>query len=63
MWREYIQSLGVKADFATPASEQRIARAAGVLGVGFPEDLVALLRETNGWKANLALVSSGRSNA
>jgi hypothetical protein len=48
MWREYIQSLGVKVDFAEPASEQQIAQVAGELEVRFPEDLAALLRETNG---------------
>jgi hypothetical protein len=48
VWREYIQSLGVEAEFATPATEQQIEQAARELGVRFPDDLVALLRETNG---------------
>jgi cell wall assembly regulator SMI1 len=48
MWREFIQSLGVAAEFTEPATDEAIAQAEQKLGVGLPDDLAALLRESNG---------------
>jgi hypothetical protein len=48
MWREFIESIGVPVEFAPPASNDAILRAANRLGVALPDDLIGLLRETNG---------------
>jgi len=48
MWRELIKSINPEATCRAPATAEMIAAAEQNLGVAFPEELVSLLRETNG---------------
>jgi hypothetical protein len=48
VWRELILEEWPEATLFEPASDEAIARAEAALGVSFPEELVSLLRETNG---------------
>jgi hypothetical protein len=48
MWRETIQKLTKDATFHPCVNADVIQRAEAALGVAFPEELVAVLSETNG---------------
>ena len=48
MWRQFIQSLGVPAEISEPATDEAVTEAVEALGLALPDDLAALLRETNG---------------
>jgi hypothetical protein len=48
MWVEMIRALEPRAEFAAPATEEAIRSCEVALGVALDDDLVALLRETNG---------------
>lgn len=48
MWREIIQAACADWAFASPASDASLAEIEAALGVALPEELSALLRETDG---------------
>lgn len=48
MWRELIKSLTDECEFKSPVDSESLQRAERSLGVALPEDLTALLRESNG---------------
>lgn len=48
MWREFISELAEDAIFSPSASTSAIVEAERALSLSFPEDLRALLRESNG---------------
>lgn len=48
MWKELIQGFSDEATFEAPATEQQIIAVEDALKIGLPDDLKALLLETNG---------------
>ncbi|HEU5383542.1 MAG TPA: SMI1/KNR4 family protein [Ktedonobacteraceae bacterium] len=48
MWRELVEALDPTAQYATGASEIQFVALRNVLGIALPEDLRALLSESNG---------------
>ncbi|MCC9602254.1 SMI1/KNR4 family protein [Stieleria sp. JC731] len=48
MWKELIANLTDEAEFASPATPDSISSVETLLGVRLPEDLSALLAESNG---------------
>jgi hypothetical protein len=48
MWRERIQSLKAKAEFAEPASAALIADVENALSLRLPAELAAILKESDG---------------
>src|SRR5690349_14493168 len=48
MWREFISGISPHCEFREPASQEEIEAVGESLGAALPDDLVALLRETNG---------------
>ena len=48
MWIKSLQDISVDCQFTSPASEEELAAVEQALKVRLPEDLAALLRETNG---------------
>jgi len=48
MWRELITTICPEATYADPAPSTELRRAGEVLNCTLPDDLISLLRETNG---------------
>jgi cell wall assembly regulator SMI1 len=48
MWRDILQKLSEDLTFNPPASAEEIARIAGELGTGLPDELRSILSESNG---------------
>jgi hypothetical protein len=48
MWREFISGISPHCEFSEPAPQEEIDALGESLGMSLPDDLAALLRETNG---------------
>jgi hypothetical protein len=55
MWRELITNLCPKATYADPAPADELRRAADELHCTLPDELISLLRETNGVEGEYGL--------
>jgi hypothetical protein len=55
MWRDILQKLSEDLTFNPPASAEEIARIAGELGTGLPDELRSILSESNGIEGKYGL--------